>query len=70
MINNDIIKNKTMRNSPNLRSRNNEKVVFEKINQSQANIDLSTMNDEEETKFQSSINKYQKDSQKKYMPYG
>ena len=28
------------------------------------------MNDDSETKFQSSINKYQKDSQKKYMPYG
>lgn len=42
------------------------------MNQSQANIDLSIMNNsaDGETNFQSNINKYQRDSHKRYHPYG
>lgn len=63
-------KSKMMRQSPNKRSRNNSK--HHHVNQSQANINLSVINNsvEGDQHFSSNINKYQRDSQKRYHPYG
>lgn len=69
-VHNHTFKQKIIRGSPNKRSRNNSKSGH--VNHSQANINLSIINNsvDGDTHFRSNINKYQRDSQKRYHPYG